>query len=166
MKQKINLGDLEKIIYALTLEDRGPKKRLKWLSRGFKFFNKKPGSLFQYWKTRLLKGDEGDFLLYKETLKKYKKARREAAKKETAKKQEYPSVKEMASSASDSITKWISSGFKIASKEETEKRRRICIVCPFWDAMALNATGRCKKCGCSTWAKIKLATESCPEKKW
>lgn len=166
MNLKINQEDLKNIIYALTLEDRGPEKRLKWLARGFRFFNRKPGSLFLYWQNRLLKNNKKDIFLYKQTLKKFKKAKKEAAKKAEEKKQEYPSAKEMVSSASNSIVKWINSGLRLASKEEIEKRRRICITCPFWDSMALNATGRCKKCGCSTWAKIKLATESCPEKKW
>jgi hypothetical protein len=166
MKQKINQDDLKNIIYALTLADRGPEKRSIWLSRGFSFFNRKPGSLFLYWQNRLLKNNKKDILLYKETLKKFKQAKRETAKKTKEKLQEYPSAKKMAEYASGSIAKWINSGLKLASKEETEKRRQICISCPFWDSLALNSTGRCKKCGCSTWAKIKLATESCPEKKW
>lgn len=166
MKLKVNQEDLKNIIYALTLEDRGSEKRIRWLTRGFSFFNKKPGSLFLYWQKRLSNNNNEDVLLYKQTLKKFKKAKKEIDKKRAVKKQEYPSAKEMILSASDSINKWINSGLKLASKEEIEKRRQICITCPFWDSMALNATGRCKKCGCSTWAKIKLATESCPEKKW
>ena len=170
MKLNINQDDLKNIIYALTLADRGSEKRFIWLSRGFRFFNRKPGSLFLYWQNRLLKNNRQDILLYKNTLKKFKKAEKERDKKqrkaEKNKAQEYPSAKEMISSASSSIARWINSGLDLASREVVEKRRQTCIVCPFWDSMALNATGRCKKCGCSTWAKIKLATESCPEKKW
>jgi hypothetical protein len=167
---KINKHDLKNIIYALTLADRAPEKKFIWLSRGFRFFNRNPGSLFLYWQNRLLKNNNKDILLYKQTLKKFKKAEKERAEKqrkiEEDMAQEYPSAKEMISSASSSIARWINSGLDLASREVVEKRRQICILCPFWDSMALNSTGRCKKCGCSTWAKIKLATESCPEKKW
>lgn len=45
-------------------------------------------------------------------------------------------------------------------------REATCRACPEWDAAALNGTGRCRKCGCSTWAKLRMATESCPLGKW
>ena len=48
----------------------------------------------------------------------------------------------------------------LAAREDT------CRACPEWDAAALNGTGRCRKCGCSTWAKLRMATESCPLGKW
>jgi hypothetical protein len=45
-------------------------------------------------------------------------------------------------------------------------REATCRACPEWDAAALNNTGRCRKCGCSTWAKLRMATERCPLGKW
>ena len=45
-------------------------------------------------------------------------------------------------------------------------REATCRACSEWDAAALNNTGRCRKCGCSTWAKLRMATESCPLGKW
>lgn len=50
--------------------------------------------------------------------------------------------------------------------EVLAEREATCRACPEWDAAALNATGRCRKCGCSTWAKLRMATERCPIGKW
>jgi len=58
------------------------------------------------------------------------------------------------------------SGFCYTPKEILESRQSICRQCSEWDADALNKTGRCKKCGCSTWAKLRMATERCPIGKW
>ena len=45
-------------------------------------------------------------------------------------------------------------------------REATCRACPQWDAEALNKMGRCRECGCSTWAKLRKATERCPLGKW
>ena len=58
------------------------------------------------------------------------------------------------------------SGFQTAPPEILAEREATCRACPEWDASALNATGRCRKCGCSTWAKLRMATERCPLGKW
>lgn len=58
------------------------------------------------------------------------------------------------------------SGFTTTPPEILAEREDTCRACPEWDAQALNATGRCRKCGCSTWAKLRMATERCPLGKW
>lgn len=58
------------------------------------------------------------------------------------------------------------SGFAATPPEALATREATCRACPEWDAAALNATGRCRKCGCSTWAKLRMATERCPIGKW
>jgi hypothetical protein len=62
--------------------------------------------------------------------------------------------------------KFIGAGMLIATEEDVKKRLDICSTCEWWDSAALNKTGRCKKCGCSTWAKLRMATEQCPIGKW
>ena len=57
-------------------------------------------------------------------------------------------------------------GFATTPPEALATREATCKACPEWDATALNATGRCRKCGCSTWAKLRMATERCPIGKW
>jgi hypothetical protein len=57
-------------------------------------------------------------------------------------------------------------GFATTPPEALTTREATCRACPEWDAQALNATGRCRKCGCSTWAKLRMATEACPLGKW
>ena len=63
-------------------------------------------------------------------------------------------------------TKFVAAGFNVASKDDLEKRQSICKKCDEWDSVSFNGTGRCRKCGCSTWAKIRMATERCPLGKW
>jgi hypothetical protein len=58
------------------------------------------------------------------------------------------------------------SGFTTTPPEALATREATCKACPEWDAQALNKTGRCRKCGCSTWAKLRMATERCPLGKW
>jgi hypothetical protein len=63
-------------------------------------------------------------------------------------------------------TKFARAGFATTPPEALASREATCRACPEWDAQALNATGRCRKCGCSTWAKLRMATERCPLGKW
>jgi hypothetical protein len=63
-------------------------------------------------------------------------------------------------------TKFTASGFATTPPEALATREATCRACAEWDAAALNATGRCRKCGCSTWAKLRMATERCPLGKW
>jgi hypothetical protein len=63
-------------------------------------------------------------------------------------------------------TKFTASGFSATPPEALATREATCRTCLEWDAAALNATGRCRKCGCSTWAKLRMASERCPIGKW
>jgi len=63
-------------------------------------------------------------------------------------------------------TKFAYSGFATTPPDILSTREATCRACPEWDAAALNNTGRCRKCGCSTWAKLRMATERCPIGKW
>ena len=67
----MNDGELQKIIYALTVKSR-PHNRERWIASGFRKINRRPGALFSYWKKKLEEGDPGDLLLFSETLGEYK----------------------------------------------------------------------------------------------
>jgi predicted Zn-ribbon and HTH transcriptional regulator len=69
-------------------------------------------------------------------------------------------------SFANSAHNFASYGFALTPKEILESRQSICRQCSEWDAEALSKTGRCRKCGCSTWAKLRMATERCPLGKW
>jgi predicted Zn-ribbon and HTH transcriptional regulator len=69
-------------------------------------------------------------------------------------------------SAMQATGRFARSGFLTTPPEALAAREATCRACPEWDAEALNATGRCRKCGCSTWAKLRMATERCPLGKW
>jgi hypothetical protein len=77
-----------------------------------------------------------------------------------------PSIEEMAKSITKSATQWIKNGIKITSESALKTRIEICSDCEFWNSKGFGGTGRCMKCGCSTWAKIRMATEKCPIGKW
>lgn len=68
--------------------------------------------------------------------------------------------------ATTAATRFAFSGFAAPKPEALAAREATCRACPEWDAAALNNTGRCRKCGCSTWAKLRMATERCPIGKW
>ena len=79
---------------------------------------------------------------------------------------QYPSLFQQAKNLTTSVANWVKDGAKVASEEVLKERMDICKKCEFWDAEAFAGTGRCKKCGCSTQAKLRMATEKCPEGKW
>jgi len=68
--------------------------------------------------------------------------------------------------AGNAAHRFARAGFATTPPEILATREATCRACPEWVAAALNATGRCRKCGCSTWAKLRMATESCPLGKW
>jgi hypothetical protein len=65
-----------------------------------------------------------------------------------------------------SAANFAASGFLTTPPEALATRETTCRACAEWDDAALNNTGRCRKCGCSTWAKLRMATERCPLGKW
>jgi hypothetical protein len=77
-----------------------------------------------------------------------------------------PNVAVMAQTFMKSMGSWAKSGFKTVTEEQLKERLEICAKCEFWDKNSFAGTGRCLKCGCSTQAKLRLATEKCPIDKW
>jgi len=77
-----------------------------------------------------------------------------------------PSLLSMGRSVLDDMIKWGSANFGRCAPEEIETRLQECKRCPYWDPTGFRGTGRCKKCGCSTWAKLKLKSASCPDGRW
>lgn len=65
-----------------------------------------------------------------------------------------------------SLKRFAEAGMPSVSTEALAIREATCRACPEWDAAALKGTGRCRNCGCSTWAKLRMATEACPLGKW
>jgi hypothetical protein len=65
-----------------------------------------------------------------------------------------------------SISEWSQYGFPIPDPETFNTRLETCKGCEFWDETGFAKTGRCEKCGCSTQAKLRMATEKCPIGKW
>ena len=55
---------------------------------------------------------------------------------------------------------------QVVEQDELDKRLALCKGCEWWDPESFGKTGSCKKCGCSTWAKLRMASEKCPIDKW
>ena len=77
-----------------------------------------------------------------------------------------PSLTQMASTFLGSALRWAKSGLQTVTTEQFYSRVEICKGCEFWEGSGFAGTGRCKKCGCSTQAKLRMATEKCPIDKW
>jgi predicted Zn-ribbon and HTH transcriptional regulator len=77
-----------------------------------------------------------------------------------------PPITQQAKTLSESLFNWALSGFNTTPANILSERESICRTCPEWDEKALNNTGRCRKCGCSTLTKLRMATERCPLGKW
>ena len=65
-----------------------------------------------------------------------------------------------------SAVTWTASGYAVTPPDTLTAREATCHACPEWDATAMGGTGRCRICKCSTWAKLRMATERCPLGKW
>jgi hypothetical protein len=77
-----------------------------------------------------------------------------------------PSPAEMATSLVRSAAAWGKSGFAMADSDKLTARLDACKSCSEWDAAGMAGTGRCRKCGCSTQAKLRIDSEKCPLGKW
>ena len=77
-----------------------------------------------------------------------------------------PSLPQQAANLGSSLVKWAGSGFTATDPDTLASRMEICRGCDLWDAAGMAGTGRCRKCGCSTQAKLRMASEKCPIGKW
>jgi hypothetical protein len=77
-----------------------------------------------------------------------------------------PDLPRKAATLGKALLKWASNGFAPTPSDMFAQRMEICKACPEWDASGMAGTGRCKKCGCATQAKLRMATEKCPIDKW
>jgi hypothetical protein len=77
-----------------------------------------------------------------------------------------PTLPQIASSLASSVGEWAKAGLPVATSEQLDSRMAICKSCEFWDQSGFAGTGRCKKCGCSTQAKLRMSTSKCPIDKW
>jgi hypothetical protein len=79
---------------------------------------------------------------------------------------EMSDLPKLAASLGGSMAQWAAGGFQLATPENLASRLEACRLCEFWDADGFGHTGRCLRCGCSTQAKLRMATSSCPVGKW
>ena len=75
-------------------------------------------------------------------------------------------VLKQAVSFSKSFVNWANNRFLQTPSENLIIREKICRDCEQWSEESFNKTGRCKICKCSTWAKLRMASERCPIGKW
>lgn len=76
-----------------------------------------------------------------------------------------PPIAQQIASATQSLGKWISHGFKTVPDEVQAARLQLCHACEHYEPRAFGGMGRCLKCGCSS-VKAALPWEKCPLDKW
>lgn len=63
--------------------------------------------------------------------------------------------------------RWNREGRKLSTRDVRRQRKTICDACPYWNAKGNLGLGECRAPGCGcTRAKVWLASETCPLKKW
>jgi hypothetical protein len=174
-KCNISNGQLFRMTRVLTLYGKSEKKQQDWIDKGFNKISQ--DRLVEYWKKRIDQNEEDKHLacvMAQEMAKNNGRPVRimgdlpelisESSVNDV--KPVYPPAKRMATSLAQSVTQWVKNGFKLTPEDKLQERLDICKGCEFWDKEALGGTGRCRKCGCSTQAKLRLAHEKCPIDKW
>lgn len=148
----VNKIDIHNIMYALTLADR-PRYKEKWVKGGwFRRFGEK--RLFSYWKRRLDKANHNDLKLYEITLSLYQRRRFHP--------ENYAWLGENLPSG------WLpqEKKMKLASEGEISERQAKCFECEYYDPIAFNGAGRCKKNWCPTIAMTSFSSNECPSGRW
>lgn len=73
-----------------------------------------------------------------------------------------PGLAAKAVSAAKAAARFAASGARLCTPSEREARLAVCRACPEYDA----ARGLCRRCGCHTEIKLRMASESCPLGNW
>lgn len=73
-----------------------------------------------------------------------------------------PPARKMMATAAIAAAGFAASGFKLASKDERDRRKSICSACPEYSG----EKGRCLKCGCFINLKSRIEAEKCPIGRW
>ena len=160
----MQLQSLDKLVVSLTVTDRKNKNKpmaKKWIARGFGKITKQ--RLVEYWQKRIEQYPE-DFELYSNMLMAYQKTVKPA--QSTPEDKTAPGLWSMMKTAAEAGKNFVKSGMRFVTVEQFNEREAICKGCEYWNPKGYANTGQCLKCGCATKAKLKLASESCPLKKW
>jgi hypothetical protein len=153
---EFNLINFDIIAIKLIANTRTLTKWRLWLKTQ-KFAKLKPNCLADYWRKQFFTNPETKKIIC-ETWEDFLKKNNE--------KNKYPSLGTMLQSFTESVTEWAKKGFKVVNEKQFNDRLNICKGCELWDKEALGGSGRCTQCGCSTQAKLRIATEKCPVDKW
>jgi hypothetical protein len=156
---------IKKVMFSLTVLYRGNHDF--WVSKGFNRYRKSnPEGLFNYWKNKALAGDPELLNKIDELWNAHLNLAISKKNNEPQPKPEPPSLFQMAKNVTSAASRFIKTGMKVVTEEQLQQRLEICRSCDKFDSAALNGTGRCLLCGCSTALKLKMASEKCPVDKW
>ena len=76
------------------------------------------------------------------------------------------SVTDMAKGFFGSAGKFVAAGMPRTPSDVFQARLDTCRSCAYWNAEGFAGTGSCRQCGCSTQAKLRMATSECPMGYW
>lgn len=77
-----------------------------------------------------------------------------------------PTITDMAKSFFSSAAQFVAAGLPRTPLEQLQVRLDTCKVCQYWNSEGFAGTGACRQCGCSTQAKLRMATSECPMGYW
>jgi len=77
-----------------------------------------------------------------------------------------PTITDMAKSFFSSAAMFVAAGLPRTPLEQLQVRLDTCKVCQYWNPEGFAGTGSCRQCGCSTQAKLRMATSECPMGYW
>lgn len=166
-----NLTDEElgKIIYALTIRDRGGDRE-KWLRRGIPRLERmSDGGMLGYWRRRIDSNAKARELALS-TWADYQTHLTNLASEPRVDEvlqsvQKPPSLLKMVGTlakATIAETKAVIAKDPPVSEGEYVRRLRLCSTCDLFDKEA----SRCRSCGCYMTYKARLRSQQCPVGKW
>lgn len=77
-----------------------------------------------------------------------------------------PSITDMAKSFFTGAAQFVAAGMPRTPLEQLQVRLDTCRACEYWNPDGFGGTGSCRRCGCSTEAKLRMATSECPLGYW
>jgi hypothetical protein len=77
-----------------------------------------------------------------------------------------PTITDMAKSFFSGAAQFVAAGMPRTPLEQLQVRLDTCRACEYWNPDGFGGTGSCRRCGCSTEAKLRMATSECPLGYW
>lgn len=171
--ENLSDGQLGKILYALTIRDRGGDRE-KWLRRGIPKLEKiSPDGMLGYWRRRIDSNTDAMALAltvwseYQTHLQDLASGRLDRPE-ESLQSMQTPKPPSLLKMVGNLVKATVAESKAVILKEppvsevEYQRRLKLCGTCDLFE----KGTGRCMSCGCFMTYKAKMRSQQCPTGKW